>query len=71
MMMEVYEIYGVDSKEALYSSILQGSSDTTIYVITLYFGSVGIKDYRYALVLGLMADLMGFLTTLFILRIFL
>ena len=71
MMMEVYEIYGVDSKEALYSSILQGSSDTTIYVITLYFGSVGIKDYRYALVLGLMADLMGFLTTLFLLRIFL
>ena len=71
MMMEVYEIYGVDSKEALYSSILQGSSDTTIYVITLYFGSVGIKDYRYALVLGLMAALMGFLTTLFILRIFL
>ena len=71
MMMEVYEIYGVDSKEALYSSILQGSSDTTIYVITLYFGSVGIKDYRYALVLGLIADLMGFLTTLFLLRIFL
>lgn len=71
MMTDIYQIYGVDSKEALYSSVLQGSSDTTIYVITLYFGSVGITKYRYAIILGLLADLLGFFITLCILVLFL
>ncbi len=69
MMINVYELYGVDSKEALISSILQGSSDTTIYIMTLYFGSVGIKNYRYALVLGLLADFVGFFITLMVITI--
>lgn len=67
MMIEIYATYGVDSKISLASSILQGSSDTTIYVITLYFGSVGIKKYKYAITAGLLADLVGFIITMLIL----
>lgn len=68
IMTDIYQKYGVDSKYALYSSVLQGSSDTTIYVISLYFGSVGITKYRYAIILGLICDLIGFITTIVLLN---
>lgn len=41
------------------ASIIQGSTDTTFYVLTLYFGSIGIKKIRYSLLAGLLADLAG------------
>lgn len=49
--------YGVDSKIGLMAAIIAGSTDTTIYIIGTYFGSVKIKKIRYALVVGLLADL--------------
>jgi spore maturation protein SpmA len=57
MMIDAMKTYGVDSFVGRLVSILQGSSDTTLYVIALYFGSVGIKKTRYAVTYGLLADL--------------
>lgn len=67
MMLNIFDKYGIDSVEAIISSVMDASSDTTIYIITLYFGSVGITDYRYALYVGLIADFIGFVTTIIIL----
>lgn len=56
MMIEVMKTYGADSFVGRLVSILQGSSDTTFYIIALYFGSVGITRTRYAVAYGLLAD---------------
>ncbi len=53
----IYSIYGPDSFVSVLSSVIQGSSDTTIYIITLYFGTIGIRKIRYSLWVGLLADL--------------
>lgn len=60
----IYSKYGVDSFISILASVIQGSSDTTIYIITLYFGTVGIKKIRYALWVGLLADLIMVLLSL-------
>lgn len=57
MAIEAMKVYGVDSFVGRLVSIIQGSSDTTFYIIALYFGSVGIKKTRYAITFGLLADL--------------
>lgn len=54
---DIYLKYGPDSFISILSSVVQGSTDTTIYIITLYFGTLGIKDIRYSLWAGLIADL--------------
>lgn len=59
-MIDIFEVYGVDSPEGVVSSILQGCTDTTLYVITLYFGSIGVKKYRYSVFIGLLSDLLCF-----------
>jgi len=56
MMIEVMKTYGADSFVGRLVSIVQGSSDTTFYIIALYFGSVGITKTRYAITYGLLAD---------------
>jgi len=58
--------YGPDSYIGRLASTLQGSTDTTFFVLTVYFGSVGIKKYRYALKLGLLADLIGLIVSVWI-----
>ena len=50
--------YGPDSYIGRISSVIGGSTDTTIYIISLYFGSIGIKKIRYSLYVGLIADLL-------------
>lgn len=59
IMTDIFKSYGPDSLSGLIASTLQGSTDTTFYVITLYFGSVGITKIRYALKAGLFADIVG------------
>lgn len=59
LMLETMQHYGVDSFQARLATIVQGSTETTFYVLTLYFGSVGIVKVRYALWCGLLADLAG------------
>lgn len=58
--------YGPDSYIGRLASTLQGSTDTTFFVLTVYFGSVGIKKYRYALKLGLLADIIGLIISVWI-----
>jgi spore maturation protein SpmB len=57
MMIEAMKTYGPDSFVGRLVSIVGGSSDTTFYIIALYFGSVGITKTRYAITYGLLADL--------------
>lgn len=59
MMIETMQTYGVDSFPALVAAVIQGSSETTLYVIAVYYGVVGIKRDRGALGCGLLADLAG------------
>ncbi|MEQ1568633.1 MAG: nucleoside recognition domain-containing protein [Myxococcota bacterium] len=59
VMMSVMKDYGVDSYSGYLVSTLQGSSETTFYVLAVYFGSVGIKNIRHAMIPGLIADLFG------------
>ena len=57
IMNNILRVSGVDSLAGRVASVLQGSTDTTIYIISLYFSSVGIKKIRYSLLVGLMADM--------------
>ncbi len=67
MLMTNFSQYGVDSSSSIKMSILQGSTDTTIYIATLYFGSIGITKYRYAIIAGLMVDMLAFIFVHFVL----
>lgn len=58
---ELLQSKGPDSFIGRLASTLQGSTDTTLFVITVYFGSVGIRKARHALPVGLLADLAGFI----------
>jgi spore maturation protein SpmB len=70
MMIETMEKYGVDSFEGRLSGVFQACSDTILYILALYFGSVSIKHTRYTLVAGLLADLAGVVTAIFVSYIF-
>jgi len=59
MMLESFHHYGVDSFVGRLTSTLQGATDTTFYILAVYFGSVGIRKTRYAVKAGLLADLAG------------
>ena len=58
--------HGPDSFLGRLASTLQGSTDTTFFVLTMYFGSVGIRKYRYAIKVGLLGDLTGLLVSIYI-----
>lgn len=70
LMVDVMTTYGADSFQGRLASIIQGSSETTFYVLAVYFGSVGIKNTRHALVCGLIADLVGLIAAIFLAYIF-
>ncbi len=70
LMIEAMTHYGPDSFVGRLSCVLQGSTDTTFYILALYFGSVGIKKSRYALTAGLIADLAGIITAIFMAYLF-
>jgi len=59
LMVDVMTTYGVDSFQGKLAAIIQGSTETTFYVLAVYFGSVGITKTRYALACGLIADAVG------------
>ena len=64
MMFDTMKTFGVDSFAGRLACILQGSSDTTFYVIAVYFGSVAVRQTRYAVGAMLLADLVGILTSI-------
>lgn len=70
MMIDAIKTYGPDSFVGQVASTLQGSSDTTFYIIALYFGSVSIKKVRYAVWAGLLADIVGVIIAIAICYIF-
>lgn len=70
LMLEAMKSYGADSFVGRLSCIFQGSTDTTFYILAVYFGSVGVKYTRHAVVCGLLADLAGVIAAIFIAYIF-
>ncbi len=64
MMLETMAHYGVDSFAGRLAAIFQGSTETTFYVLAVYFGAVGIRNGRHALACGLFADLAGICTAI-------
>ena len=70
MMIDAMTIHGADSFVGRLACCLQGSTDTVFYVLAVYFGSVGIKNTRYAVVCGLIADIVGSISAIFIAYLF-
>ena len=70
MMVDAMNTYGADSFVGRLAATLQGTSDTTFYILALYFGSVGIRKTRHAVACGLLADLVGVIAAIFIAYIF-
>lgn len=66
MTSELIANYGPDSLIGRMASTMQGATDTTLYILTIYFGAVGIKKTKYALKVGLIADLIGIIVTIMI-----
>jgi len=66
MMLETMNSHGVDSFAAQLSAVMQGSTETTFYVLAVYFGAVGIKRVRHAMACGLIADVAGLVTAILV-----
>lgn len=69
MMSDIVATHGPDSFIGRLASTLQGSTDTTLYVLTVYFGAVGIRKMGDALKVGLLADVVGIVAAIFIVTI--
>lgn len=65
-MVDLFQAHGPDSLIGRMASTIQGSTDTTFYVLAVYFGAVGITRVRYALTVGLLADLAGIAAAIWI-----
>lgn len=70
MMVDTMKTFGPDSFVGRLSCVFNGSADTTFYIVALYFGSVGIKRTRYAIPLGLLADLAGIIAAVLVSYLF-
>jgi len=70
MMVDAMQTHGADSFVGKLASTLQGATDTTFYIIAVYFGAVGIKNTRYAVTCGLIADFAGIIAAIAIAYLF-
>lgn len=70
LMVDAMTTYGADSFIGRLACTMQGTTDTTFYIIAVYFGSVGIKNTRYAIGCGLLADLAGFTAAILVAYLF-
>ncbi len=70
MMVDAMDTYGADSFVGRVASTVQGATDTTFYIVAVYFGSVGIKNTRYAITAGLIADFAGIIAAIFMAYLF-
>ncbi|WP_174613643.1 spore maturation protein [Virgibacillus ihumii] len=66
MTTELISTHGADSFIGRLASTMQGSTDTTLYILTVYFGAVGIRKMGYAVKVGLLADLVGIIASIII-----
>lgn len=62
---EIIHTHGADSFIGRLASTMQGTTDTTFFVLTIYFGSVGIRNFRHAVAAGLLADITGLVASLY------
>ena len=67
---EIASINGAEAFITKLAAIMVGSSETTFYVLTVYFGAVGIKKYRYAILTGISADIIGIIMAVIVARVF-
>jgi spore maturation protein B len=65
-MSDLTQQFGADSLISKIAATIQASTDTTMYVITVYFGAVGIRNVSYALKVGLLSDIVGVIASVFI-----
>lgn len=65
---DIFEVYGPDSFSGIFASVIQGSTDTTLYIITVYFGAVGIKKIRYSVKAGLLVDILSYIIIFLLLK---
>lgn len=65
---ELLNTYGPDSMIGRMASTILGSTDTTFYILTVYFGAIGINKPRYSVVVGLLGDIIGFIGSIYICR---
>jgi spore maturation protein SpmA len=70
LMIDAMTTHGADSFIGRLACTMQGTTDTTFYIVAVYFGSVGIKNTRHAIPCGLLADLAGFVTAIFVAYLF-
>jgi spore maturation protein SpmB len=66
MLIETMQTHGVDSFPALLAATIQGSTETTFYVLAVYFGAVGIQRVRHAVGCALLAELSGVIAAIFV-----
>ena len=66
VMIDIMKQYGADSFQGRVACVLQGSVDTTFYILAVYFGAVNVKNMRYTLNCGLIADLFGFIAAILV-----
>jgi len=69
LMIEIFEKYGPDSYLGFLASTIQGCTDTTLYIVSLYFGAVGIKKIKHTLYLGLLVDLIGIIVSVILVNL--
>ncbi len=67
---DIVTTHGTESYVTKLAAIMVGSSETTFYVLAVYFGSIGIKKYRYALLTGIIADITGIILAILAARLF-
>ena len=67
---ELIKTYGVDSRVGRVTAVMLGSTETTFYTVSVYFGAAGIRKTRYCLIAALLADLAGFMASAWTVRLF-
>jgi spore maturation protein SpmB len=70
MMIDAMKTFGADSFAGRLSSVMQGSTDTTFYIVAVYYGAVNIKNSRYTVPMALLADLCSILAAIFVAYLF-
>lgn len=70
MMIDTMKIFGADSFAGRLSSVMQGATDTTFYIVAVYYGAVNIKNSRYTVPYALLADLAGVIAAIFVAYLF-
>ena len=64
ILIQIFNDFGIDSNMGIAASVLQGATETSFYVITIYYGTVGIKKYPYSLIMAIISDILIFIFSL-------